>query len=157
MNPGGQPLPPSDAGGFAAIGLHNPQHPDNVGGVLRAARCFGVALVAIAGTRYRVHRADTAHAYRFMPLLQVDDLHAVVPYDCVPVAVERHPDAVPLPLYDHPERAFYVFGPEDGDLNRQVLGWCRDIVAVPTAHSLNLAAAVNVLLYDRLAKQLRGR
>ncbi len=141
--------------GFAAIGLHHPKHPDNVGGVLRAAAAFGVALVAIAGARYRVQRTDTAQAYRDLPLLQVENLREVIPYDCVPVAVEITADAQPLPDYRHPERAMYIFGPEDGDLGRSVLAWCRDIVVIPCRHPLNLAAAVNVVLYDRLAKQAR--
>lgn len=144
----------TDRRGFAAIGLHQPKNLGNVGAALRAAACFGVALFAVAGTRYRVQRTDTAQAYQHLPLLQVDDLHSIVPYDCVPVAVEMRPDAVALPGYTHPPRAFYVFGPEDGDLGRSVLAWCRDVVYVPTLHSLNLAAAVNIVLYDRLAKQL---
>jgi len=138
--------------GYAAIGLHNPKNLGNVGGVLRAAACFGAAMVVIAGTRYRTQRTDTARAYRHIPLLQVADLHTVIPYDCIPVAVERHADAVPLPDYEHPERAFYVFGPEDGDLGHSVLSWCRDVVYIPTYHSLNLAAAVSLVLYDRYAK-----
>jgi tRNA(Leu) C34 or U34 (ribose-2'-O)-methylase TrmL len=76
----------------------------------------------------------------------------VIPYDCVPVAVERRADAQPLPEYVHPDRAFYIFGPEDGSLGPDVLRWCRDLVVIPTEYSLNLAAAVNIVLYDRIAK-----
>jgi tRNA(Leu) C34 or U34 (ribose-2'-O)-methylase TrmL len=138
--------------GYAAIGLHNPKNLSNVGGVLRAAFCFGAALVAVQGKRYRVQSTDTADAYLHFPLLQVDDLHQVVPYHCVPVAIERRSDAISLPDYDHPQSAFYIFGPEDGDLGPDVLNWCRDIVYIPANHSLNLAAVVNVVLYDRMAK-----
>jgi tRNA(Leu) C34 or U34 (ribose-2'-O)-methylase TrmL len=138
--------------GYAAVGLYNPKRRENVGGVLRAAFCFGAALVAIEGVRYRVQSTDTADAYRHLPLLQVESLHAVVPYDCIPVAVERRSDAIPLPDYEHPERAFYVFGPEDGDLGSNVLAWCRDLVYIPSHHSINLAAVVNIVLYDRMAK-----
>lgn len=148
-------LPPAQAG-YAAIGLHNPKNPQNVGGVLRAAYCFSVALVAIAGSRYRVQSTDTAKAYRFLPVVQVDDLHTVIPFDCVPVAIERQANAIALPHYTHPERAFYLFGPEDGDLGQSITRWCRDVVVIPSAHSLNLAAAVNIVLYDRLAKQLQS-
>lgn len=138
--------------GYAAVGLHNPKRRENVGGVLRAAFCFGAALVAIAGHRYRKQSTDTADTYRHIPLLQVDDLHTVIPYDCIPVAIERRSDAIPLPDYEHPERAFYIFGPEDGDLGPDVLNWCRDLVYIPSNHSINLAAVVNVVLYDRTAK-----
>ena len=142
----------TDHSGYAAIGLHNPRNPLNVGGALRAASCFGASLVVLSGRRYKVQRTDTARTHLDIPLLQVNNLHEAIPYDCVPVAVERKADAIPLPDYHHPLRAFYVFGPEDGELGNAVLRWCRDVVQVPTLYSLNLAAAVNIVLYDRLAK-----
>ena len=64
-----------------------------------------------------------------------------------------HKPATPLPQYKHPDRAFYIFGPEDGTLGQSVTGWCRDIIYVPTIFCMNLAAAVNVVLYDRMAKR----
>lgn len=45
-----------------------------------------------------------------------------------------------------------IFGPEDGTLGERVLSWCRDVVYVPTDRCMNLAATVNVILYDRAAK-----
>ena len=36
----------------AAIGLVNPKSPDNVGAVLRAAGCYGVATIYYTGTRF---------------------------------------------------------------------------------------------------------
>lgn len=137
--------------GFAGIGLVRPKNKLNVGSVLRAAGCFDAAMVAVMGARYHHAITDTMRAYRHLPLLQVDDLHAVIPFDCVPVAIERRVDAKPLPDYLHPERAFYIFGPEDGEVPKDVRAYCRDTVYVPSG-SLNLAAAVNVVLYDRCAK-----
>ena len=69
------------------------------------------------------------------------------------VAIELVEGAKELPSYAHPLRAFYIFGPEDGTLGKSVLSWCRDVVMVPTAHCMNLAATVNVVLYDRMAKE----
>ena len=77
-------------------------------------------------------------------------------YDCVPVAVDILPGARCLTTYVHPERAFYIFGPEDGTLGEVITKWCRDVVYVPTAFCMNLAAAVNVVLYDRMAKMERA-
>lgn len=141
--------------GYAAIGLHMPKTPANVGSVLRAAHCYGVAMVAQTGARYRGSGTDTAKSYRHLPLLNVDDLFSVIPHDCVPVAVDLLDDARPLFDYTHPERAFYIFGPEDGTLGDSITSRCRDKVFVPTAICMNLAAAVNVVLYDRAAKEQR--
>lgn len=142
--------------GYAAIGLFMPKTPANIGSVLRAAHCYGAALVAATGRRYHNSPTDTGKAYRHLPLLQVDDLFSVVPHDCVPVAVDLIEGARSLVTYQHPERAFYIFGPEDGTLGKQVTERCRDIVFVPTAFCMNLAAAVNVVLYDRAAKEERA-
>lgn len=141
--------------GFSAIGLHNPKTPVNVGSVLRAATCYQSSLVAISGRRYKRSATDTTKAWRHLPLLQVDDLRDAIPFAAIPVAVDLVDDAIELPNYHHPERAFYVFGPEDGTLGDSVLTWCRDRIVVPTSHCMNLAATVNVVLYDRLAKQHR--
>lgn len=139
--------------GYAAIGLYQPKHDSNVGGAMRAAACFGVSLVAIQGKRFYRYASDTPKAYRKLPVIETDDLFNVIPYDCIPIAVELAEGADDLRRFYHPRRAFYIFGAEDGGVPRQVLHRCRDVVYIPTARSLNLAATVNVVLYDRLAKQ----
>ena len=143
--------------GFACVGLDNPKNPINVGSVLRAAGIFGVSLVAVSGNRipFKYHRAptDTMKHYRHLPLIKTDDLHSVIPFDCVPVAVDLIDGAISLPDYVHPERAFYIFGAEDNTLGQRVTNWCRDIVYIPTNGCMNLAACVNVVLYDRLFKR----
>lgn len=143
--------------GYAAVGLFHPKTPANVGSVLRAAHCYGAAMVAQTGDRYRKASTDTQKAWRHLPLLQVDDLFSVIPYDCVPVAVDLLDDAIDLTTYTHPERAFYIFGPEDGTLGRLIIDRCRDKIFVPTAFCMNLAACVNVVLYDRMAKERLDR
>jgi len=144
--------------GYAVIGLFSPKNLVNVGAVLRAAGVYRASFVAVSGDRtkfkYKKASTDTMKAYRHLPLLQVTDLKSVIPYDCVPVAVELIDNAIPLHSYKHPERAFYIFGPEDGALDESILSWCKDIVYIPTHGCMNLAATVNVVLYDRLAKQL---
>ena len=131
----------------------------NVGCALRAAQIYGAAMVSVCGdrSRFKYKRAstDTTKGYRHLPLVPTADLRSVTPFDCVPVAVDLLPDARSLVNYVHPERAFYIFGPEDGTLGKAVTDWCRDVVYVPTTGCMNLAACVNVVLYDRMAKQLR--
>lgn len=139
--------------GFACIGLDNPKDKLNVGSVLRAASVYQAALVTISGKRYGGHAAtDTMKAYRHIPLILVVDLFDALPLDCVPVAVDIIEGARELPKYVHPERAFYIFGAEDATLGERITSKCRDIIYVPTNGCMNLAAAVNVVLYDRMAK-----
>lgn len=145
--------------GYAAIGLHQPKNRFNYGNVVRAAHCYGAAMIAISGTRLQVERVVRApenctHGERHLPILRGDDLKSLIPYNCVPVAVEFIQGAIELQNYQHPNSAFYIFGPEDGSLGDSVLSWCRDVVVIPAKLCINLAAAVNIVLYDRVAKQL---
>lgn len=142
------------ARGYAAIGLDNPKNSINVGSALRAAGVYGAAFVAASGSRLRPASTDTGKCWRHLPFLRPRDLFDLLPYDCVPVAVDLLPNARPLTTYIHPERAFYIFGAEDATLGERVTARCRDVVYVPTSGCMNLAATVNVVLYDRMAKSL---
>lgn len=142
--------------GFAAIGLVRPKHTVNVGAVLRAAQCYDASLVAVQGSRTDIRQpTDTMKAWRHLPVLRGDDLRELIPYGAVPVAVDLVEGAESLVSFQHPQRAFYVFGPEDGTLGKATLDWCRRRVMVPTRMCMNLAATVNVILYDRMAKAER--
>jgi tRNA(Leu) C34 or U34 (ribose-2'-O)-methylase TrmL len=141
--------------GYAAIGLYAPKFDANVGGALRAAQCYGAALLVVEGPRTRRVATDTTATARHIPTLY-GGLLAHIPEGCVPVAVEIGPDTRPLPSYAHPESAYYLFGPEDGSLPDAVVRACRDRVSIPTHYCMNLASTVNVVLYDRLAKLGRG-
>lgn len=141
------------ARGFASIGLLNPKSNKNVASVLRAAACYEVALLAVSGHRYTPMTADTCRTYRHIPFLNnVDDLFSVMPYGSTPIAVEINDNAKSLINFVHPPSAYYIFGPEDGSLNKEVLSKCKVTVMIPTKFCMNLAATVNVVLYDRMAK-----
>lgn len=147
--------------GFAAIGLVRPKSCDNVGGVLRAAFCYDASLIVIAGDRSRTkdgihHATNTMKSERHIPVMRCDDLRDAVPFGAIPVAVDLVEGACPLHSFQHPISAFYIFGPEDGTLGASVLGWCPQRVMIPTRKCMNLAATVNVVLYDRQAKHLRS-
>lgn len=143
--------------GFACIGLFRPKTPENVGAVLRAAHCYRVAQVNIEGARNSAirHCTNTPMAHRHTPTFLVDDVLRYVPFDTQVVAVDLIEGATDLPSFVHPERAIYIFGPEDGTLGKRHTDRAQHVVYVPTRACMNLAAAVNVVLYDRMAK--RGR
>ncbi|ALP40640.1 RNA methyltransferase [Aeromonas schubertii] len=137
------------------LGLVNPKSPENVGAVLRAAGCYGADAVFYSGVRFELAQrfvTDTKQMVQQIPLVGVESLIAALPDGAVPVAVDLIEGATPLPDYRHPENAFYIFGPEDGTLGSDITQWCRDVIYVPTRGCMNLAASVNVILYDRLAK-----
>ncbi len=140
---------------FVAIGLQNPKSATNVASILRAAGCYGASSVFYTGNRYRYAKefnADTKAMHKQIPTVGVDDLMAMAPKGARKVVVELVEGAVPLPDYQHPGNAYYVFGPEDASVSPDIIGQCDDVVYIPTNGSMNLAATVNVVLYDRLAK-----
>ena len=144
---------------FAAIGLHNPKTPENVGGALRAVGCYGASLLVVGGQRWqnqpkskRLGKTDTQHAARHTPVIFTPDLMDCVPHGAALVSVEMSDNAISLPEFVHPESAFYVFGPEDGCVPFEILRASQRVI-IPTRYCMNLAATVNVVLYDRIAKQ----
>ncbi len=138
-----------------SIGLINPKSPTNVGAVMRASGCFRVGSVFYTGQRHdraAKFNTDTKNVNRDIPLTRVESLLEVVPENSSLVCVELVEGATPLPEYQHPDDAFYVFGPEDGTLDQSIIDRADAVVYIPTVGCLNLAATVNVLLYDRIAK-----
>jgi len=145
---------------FVSIGLTNPKSTSNVGSVMRAAGCYQADQVLYTGKRY--NRAaklttDTKNNCSDIPLnhvesLGVECLTQAISADTKIVCVDLVKGATPLPLFDHPQKALYIFGPEDNSIRQSVIDKADYVVFVPTVGCMNLAASVNVLLYDRLAK-----
>lgn len=148
------------------IGLTNPKSPTNVGAVMRAAGCYQVDQVLYTGRRYEqaakynkdTLKTDTKNAQGKIPLLAVEDFINIkeilenISSTTKIICVDLVEGATPLPHFIHPPQAVYIFGPEDGTIKQQVIDYADDVVYVPTVGCMNLAASVNVLLYDRLAK-----
>ncbi|WDE06380.1 RNA methyltransferase [Thalassomonas viridans] len=138
-----------------SIGLTDPKSPSNVGAVMRAAGCYQVDAVYYTGQRYAraaKFNTDTKNVAANIPLTRCDSLPAQAGQGVKLVCVELVEGATPLPAFKHPEQACYIFGPEDGTLSQQVIDQADAVVYVPTTGCMNLAATVNVLLYDRLVK-----
>ena len=142
-----------------SIGLINPKSPDNVSAVMRSAGNFNAGRVFYTGNRYllALQRNPAApdmsrKVSEGIPLSGVTCLLEEVVGNMQIVCVEFAENATPLPEYQHPENAFYIFGPEDGDISQQILDKADAVVYVPTTSCMNLSAAVNVVLYDRMTK-----
>lgn len=146
------------------IGLVNPKSPANMGMIMRAAGCYEANGVFYTGERFeraRKFSSDTKNAASKIPLQHVEELQDVlapgaVAEGAVLVAIELIEGATPLMDFVHPENAYYIFGPEDGSLKKDIVEQCQHVVYIPTIGCMNLAATVNVLLYDRMAKSDRA-
>ena len=137
------------------IGLINPKSPSNVGSVIRAAGCYQADAIFYTGVRYSraaKFNTDTKSFGENIPLTAVNCLLDDVTEDTKVVCVDLIEGAIPLPEFKHPENAYYIFGPEDGTISQNIIDRADAAVYVPTIGCMNLAASVNVVLYDRLAK-----
>ncbi len=138
-----------------SIGLTNPKNVSNVGAVMRAAGCFGADAVYYSGTRLdraRKFDTDTGNALSRIPLVHSDHLTGEMSTQQALVCVEFAEGAQSLTSFEHPPQAFYLFGPEDASLQQSVIDVADHVVFIPTEGCLNLAASVNVVFYDRMAK-----
>lgn len=150
-----------DARTTPAIAMYNPKYPHNVGAAVRAASCFGARAVIFSGDRvpiegekgkYRLPREERMKGYRDVVILNDDYFFNRFSDEVTPVAVEVRNTSESLTIFEHPKNPLYVFGPEDGSLPQSVVQHCHRFVIIPSKHCLNLGSAVNVILYDRIAK-----
>jgi len=145
--------------GYAMVALDGPTDPVNVGHTLRAAMCFDTRLVVLANAAPSIALGrlptDPGRTWRHTPVLSVGNVFDSLPYDCTPIAIELTDDAEDLVDFQHPERACYIFGPENSSLTEETLNRCDTVLKIPVTLPLNLAATVNVVLYDRMLKMRR--
>ena len=139
-----------------AVVLIDPKYPHNVAAAIRACSCFGVEQLFWTGHRVRLEsfkrlpREEGMKGYK-----EVVWKNEERPFDVLrrtPVCVEIGRGSTPLPSFVHPQDAIYVFGPEDGGVPGQVRKHCHHFTYISARHCLNLAAALNVILYDRIQK-----
>jgi tRNA(Leu) C34 or U34 (ribose-2'-O)-methylase TrmL len=147
-----------------AIVLYNPKYPHNVGAAVRAASCFGSKLILFTGERvsiepsgikgYRLPREERMRGYKDVTV--INDQYPFNRFDksVTPVAVEMRPNSEQLPFFEHPPNAVYVFGPEDGNIPQIMLKHCHRFLVIPSKHCVNLAAAIYLVLYDRVCKEM---
>ncbi|MDH2327414.1 TrmH family RNA methyltransferase [Cereibacter sp. SYSU M97828] len=144
--------------GFVGVGLFRPKHSHNIGQVLRAADNHRASFVAIEGGRREDIRSatNTFDTQLSTPVYLVEDLFAHRPFGTQVVVIDLIPGAQDLRSFIHPPRALYIFGPEDGTLGHAHTSRAQHVVQIPTNDCMNLAASVNVVLYDRMLKDHLG-
>ena len=149
-------------GADLAVALWNPKYAFNVAQAVRIASCYGVPQVWFNGDRVpldstkgnRLPREERMKGYRDVEICHGEYFFDAFPSDVTPVAVELTPSSENLVHFEHPEKAVYVFGPEDGSLPKVARRLSHRIIQIPTRHCLNLSMAVGTVLYDRHYKRV---
>lgn len=152
-----------------AIILLNPKYDYNVGGAQRSCSCWGIQQLWWTGNRVRFEPTNTGkksgkkrlpREERMKGYMDVELRQFDYPFDqfdgVTTVAIELVPGAEPLPSFEHPENAVYVFGPEDGGIDSISRKHCHRFVSIPSYHCTNLSMAVGLVLYDRFVKMNSG-
>ena len=153
-----------------AVVLTQPKYPHNLAQAVRALSCFGVEQLWWNGERLlreisemgRIPRVERMRGYQDVQILYHErPLEAYVNKKAllfeptmrvVPVCVELVNGSQNLFYFEHPKNAVYVFGPEDGSVDKGTRLACHQFVHIPTKHCANLSAAVYMVLYDRAKK-----
>lgn len=143
--------------GRVKIVLQQPKYVQNLGSVVRACSCWSAEELIWTGQRIKLDMDRLPRELRMEAYSDVLVTRSERPFDLypdfTPVCIELLSGSMPLPQFQHPTNAMYIFGPEDGSVSQVFRRLCHRFVYVPTKHCLNLAATVNVVLYDRLIKE----
>lgn len=143
--------------GHFGVAIFNPKFAQNVGSLWRTADLLGADYFVTIGTRYEKQSSDTMHSWKHTPLWSFDDFETMreaMPREALLVGVELADTATPLERFEHPERACYLFGAEDNGLPPKILARCHHVVVLPGRHSMNLACAGSIVIYDRVTRRL---
>jgi len=162
-----------------SIILEDPKYARNVSQIVRLASGYDFKQVFFTGNRVDLEdpsknldgrngksgkkgkgKARLPREERMKGYQKVDICHHQRPFDCfksgIPViGIELREGAMPLHEFEHPEEAIYVFGPEDGSINR-LARHCHQFVYIPVRHCLNLATAASTILWDRQLQLLQS-
>lgn len=145
--------------GYFGIGVVSAKSPENAAGLWRSAHAFGATFIYTVGARYPRGKvaADTSQAWKSVPLVEYDEWNdAVLPRDAELVAVEfGHEGTANIVSFAHPTRAVYLLGAEDTGIPEAILETADEIINIPTRFCLNVATAGSIVMYDRIAKEMR--
>ena len=83
---------------------------------------------------------DTTRAYKHIPIIQTKNILEIIPACCELISVELTDDAVDMTKFKHPERALYLFGPENGSITTSLLTSSSAVVKIATETSVSLKA-----------------
>jgi tRNA(Leu) C34 or U34 (ribose-2'-O)-methylase TrmL len=146
----------------SAVLLINPKYMRNVGGVLRSCSCTGIDNLLWTGTRVNPHdydrlpREERMRGYADVQWGVHNKPLDVLERGIVPVAVEVVENAEALNDFIHPERAVYMFGPEDGSIPQVYRALAHRFIKIPAYHCFNLSVAVGIVLGHRICQRINS-
>lgn len=145
--------------GYFEIGVFLPRNGANIGTLWRSAYQLGAAGIFTIGRPYRRQTSDTARAPFEIPLRHyetLEDFLGARPVGAVLIGVEM--GGIPLANFQHPRRAIYLLGSEDGGLGEKILSRCNEVVSIEAVNkaSYNLAVAGSIVMYHRSLQEIRS-
>ena len=145
---------------YFGVGMYMPKTSENIGTLWRSAKNFGASFMFTVGTRsFLKNAADTEQSWKDIPFYVYPTWEDVsIPTDCFLVGIEQCELSVELVTFEHPKRACYILGAEDGGLPKKIWSYCTGgIIQIPTPNCINVAVAGSIVLYDRVSKQAANK
>jgi tRNA G18 (ribose-2'-O)-methylase SpoU len=142
--------------GYFGIGCLNMKTSMNYGTLFRTAQVFGADFIFLIGNRFKPQASDTMKSWRHIPTFvysDFSDFNEHRPYDCKLIGIEMTKSATPIKQFSHPKQACYLLGAEDNGLTNEAIKACQEVIYLPGEHSLNVAVAGSIVLFDRISKQ----
>ncbi len=139
--------------GYFGIGIENIKTKANIGTLWRSAYNLGADFIFTIGHRYKGQASDTVKAWKHIPFYQYESAEHFLssrPYNCQLIGIEITDKAKDLTTFEHPTRAIYVLGAEDGNLS--FLDSCQHVIKITSDQCLNVAVAGSIVMYDRIMK-----
>lgn len=140
--------------GFFAIGVDSISKAQNVGNLLRTSYSFGASYfftIAASYNKRELRQSDTSASSGSLPVYEFKSAEQMlIPRGATVVGVELTEDAIDLPSFQHPKQAVYIFGPEGGNLNPDIVKRCDFVIKIPMRFCVNVGVAGAIVMYDRL-------
>lgn len=144
--------------GYFGIGICEPKTEANYEMLFRSAHWLDASFLFLINQRFKATHHDTTRAEKHMPLYEHETVEGFLksrPLDCKLISIEITPNAVSLVNFVHPERAIYVLGREDGSIPQDIIEQSSSVVKIPSTRCLNVSVAGSIVMYDRIAKEMR--
>lgn len=141
--------------GYFGIGCIGMKTSENFGTLFRTAQVFNADFIFLINTKFKRQATDTQKSWMHMPLFEYKDFadfNNHRPYSCKLVGIEMLKTATAIKNFKHPKQVCYLLGAEDHGLSKVAINACQEIIYLPGEHSLNVAVAGSIVLFDRINK-----